>query len=238
MTGEKIISNLKKSFKDDDYRTIEYLKDKTGVFITAVSIFATFLVFGSKVVSYLIANVQYHYWNLDEGFLLEDNTAYLKLGVYTMYVMLAIAANVIAKKYIYLWELYDCIVYLFKKTFKHNKKRLNESTKESKLIKKLYNAILKADEINKNDESYPTKAEDLELVKAGIEKQEENLKILFIGKYMSSLIGSMLTMETLELCCFGTAIHPGNIDIFHHITELILSMRKNRRLLPISVNIL
>lgn len=178
MSGEKIVLDLNNSFnKDESYRFINYLKDNTGVFITSISIFATFLVFGSKVVSYLIANVQYQYWGLAEGLFIEDNTAYLKLGVYTMYMLFAIIAYVIAKKNVYLWELYNCITYLYKKVIKNNKKRLDKSAKETKLIKRLFKAILKADEYNRNDESYPkTAAELVELVKVGIEISDENIK--------------------------------------------------------------
>lgn len=178
MSGEKIVLDLKDSFnQDESYKIINYLKDNTGVFITSISIFATFLVFGSKVVSYLIAIVQYQYWGVAEGLFTEDNTAYLKLGVYTMYVLFAIIAYVIAKKYVYLWELHNCVAYLYKKVIKNNKKLIDKSAKEAKLLKRLYKAILKADEYNRNDESYPKTATELvELVKVGIEKNDENIK--------------------------------------------------------------
>ena len=100
---EQLIFDLKEIFEvDEKYTVVTYFKEKTGVLLAALSLVATFLVFSSKISSYLTDILYCRYWNLDERFIVENNRAYLKLGVYLFVIVIISISIVISKKYAYL----------------------------------------------------------------------------------------------------------------------------------------
>jgi hypothetical protein len=76
--------------------------------------------------SFLIVRTCYQYWNLDEGFLLEDSKAYLKLGLNFFYDALMVIAFFIAKRNVDLYEIYNFKMFIYSKGVKMREKQLRK----------------------------------------------------------------------------------------------------------------
>lgn len=114
MSSEEIISELEKSFsKDDQYIFLKYINKNIGVFISAISIISAIVIFVARAISFLVVRAKYQFWDLEEGFLVEDNKAILKLGVYALYILLVMLINSIVKRYVYRLEIYNSEIWDF-----------------------------------------------------------------------------------------------------------------------------
>ena len=144
MSSEEIISELDKNFsKNDQYNFLKYINKNIGVFISAISIVSAIVIFLARAISYLVVRAKYQFWDLEEGFLVEDNKAILKLGVYTVFILLVMLLNSFVKRFVYRLEFYNCGIYLLDKsiayqhrTLKNIKKEINSYSKRLASLKK------------------------------------------------------------------------------------------------------
>ena len=180
MKKEQLISDLKEMLgSDEKYSFLELVKNNIGVFLTMVSLVAALLVFGAKISIYLVDSVRCQYWNLDEGFIAEDDKAYLKLGVFIIIILVLSISNVTARKYADLWEVYNCQFFLLTRSEKQQKKRLRLFEKEIKTIEKGIDLAEKAESVLKQHDAYPFKdaeVDDLRDSYNQIKKDIQNMK--------------------------------------------------------------
>ena len=184
-SSEKLISYLEEAFKKEEkYNYLDYLKNNTGLFISAISIVSAIMLFLARIISYIVVNARYQYWNLDEGFLVEDNKMYLKLGVLVLYFIFTMLINSVAKRYVYRWKLNDCKVYLYGKIFEDREKHVKLKRKAIRDLKKMVADIVKTNEsINEeklesvNCEIKKLESENKELIRQCIDNRLEVLKI-------------------------------------------------------------
>ena len=139
MSSEEIISEIDDVLnKENRYTILEYINKNTGVFISAISIIAALVVFLARTISFLVVRAKYVFWDLDEGFIVEDNKAILKLGMYILYFVSLTVINLLTSRYAYRWELYNCELYLYNRIIIYRKKMLKKcKRKREKLHKSL-----------------------------------------------------------------------------------------------------
>lgn len=141
-TIDKLLSKLNDAFKkDEQYKFLNYVNKNTGVFLSAISIIAAIVLFIARTISYLVVYAQYNYWNIGVSFLVEDNKAYLKLGVYVLYFLLFMLLSFFSKRYVYRLELLNFKAYLYGKIFKNLYKKLRLKKDEIHELKKHVNLI-------------------------------------------------------------------------------------------------
>lgn len=137
MSDEQLISELEKNFKiEDQYLFLDYISKNKAIFISAISIISAIVIFTARSISFLVVIAKYRFWNLDESFIVEDDKAFLKLGVYVLFFLLITLLNFMAKRYLYRWELYNFEIYLFDKIITNNFKQLKKVKKEIAQSKK------------------------------------------------------------------------------------------------------
>lgn len=129
MSNEQLISELDKVLnKKDQYTFLEYISKNTGTFISAISVVSALVVFAARAISYLGARAKYQFWDLDEEFLVEDNKALLKLGVFIFFFLLITLINSLTNRYAYRWVLNSCKLYFHSKIITHQ----NNDSKKTK----------------------------------------------------------------------------------------------------------
>ena len=180
MSSEEIISELDKNFsKDDQYNFLEYLNKNIGVFISAISIVSAIVIFLARAISYLVVRAKYQFWDLEEGFLVEDNKAILKLGVYALYILLIMLINSIVKRYVYRLEIYNCEIYLRDKSityqYRNIKMSFNSYCKRFALIEKDRKKIAKLSKSATSLKKNKKEIEEILDLLASIQKKNEPL---------------------------------------------------------------
>ncbi len=166
--------------EEENYTFLNFLKNNIGATLTSISLFTAILVFVAKVIGVLIANVQYLYWNIDDCFLIEDNKAYLKLGIYIIYSILIMSSYAIAKKHIFIWKIHGCQIYLYDRILKIAKKQIKEHKKEhrafekrNKTLKKYLNLIISTEK--SIDQNYSKIGNDFENLEARNEEHRKSI---------------------------------------------------------------
>ena len=146
MSNEQLISELDTLLnKNDRYTFLDYISKNKAIFISAVSIISAVVIFAARVISFLVVRAKYRFWDLDEGFLVEDNHAFLKLGVYVLFFLLLTLLNSFTYRYAYRWELYNCELFLYDRIISHQKKETE------KLKNKISQTKKSVDSIENND---------------------------------------------------------------------------------------
>lgn len=109
MDRDNLISKLDDEYKkDEQYKCLDYIMDHTAAFISAIAVIPTIFALVVRLISFLVLNVKCHYWNIGEGFLVEDNGIYSKIAGGVLVCLATLLINNSAKSYVKRWALFDC----------------------------------------------------------------------------------------------------------------------------------
>ncbi len=136
MTKEAVLKELREEISETyEYRITNFLVDKLGLLLTGISLLAAFIIYGSRVVSWMVTRVECRYWNIDERFVLEDSHASIKAGVYLFSVIVSVVAQSILRRAFDVYCLNSCKIYVIEKEIKKYDKEIRRENWKLRRLK-------------------------------------------------------------------------------------------------------